>query len=92
MGMTAGVGVAVYVSTYPFPYPFPMLTKSSLTMFIGTLFVRFIRMIRGEPREAPEYVDRKMDIVEFIAADEEKAGLMEHQEAPPQYEDEPSRN
>ncbi|KAF7538001.1 hypothetical protein G7Z17_g12730 [Cylindrodendrum hubeiense] len=78
MGITAGVGVAI------------------LAMFLGTLAIRVIRLVRGERHEAPMYIDcdHKVDIIEFISADEEKAGLIIHQEAAPEYEseDEASRN
>lgn len=78
MGITAGVGVAI------------------LAMFLGTLAIRFIRLVRGERHETPMYVDcgHKIDVVEFISTDEEKAGLMVHQEAAPEYEseDETPRN
>ncbi|KAH7019140.1 hypothetical protein EDB80DRAFT_886896 [Ilyonectria destructans] len=78
MGITAGVGVAI------------------LAMFLGTLAIRFIRLVRGERHETPMYVDcgHKIDVIEFISTDEEKAGLMVHQEAAPEYEseDETPRN
>ncbi|KAI5464516.1 hypothetical protein BGZ63DRAFT_377912 [Mariannaea sp. PMI_226] len=93
IGMTAGVAVAVYVSFLSIACTAIVeLTRCRITMFIGTLIMRFIRLIRGERRELPLYVDRKMDIIEFLATDEEKASLAQNQEAPPQYEDEPARH
>ncbi|KAH7157475.1 hypothetical protein B0J13DRAFT_541882 [Dactylonectria estremocensis] len=78
MGITAGVGVAM------------------LAMFLGTLAMRVMRLIKGERQEAPLYADceRKIDIIEFLSVDEEKAGLIMHQEAAPEYEseDENARN
>ncbi|KAK7420674.1 hypothetical protein QQX98_002669 [Neonectria punicea] len=76
MGITAGVGVAI------------------LAMFLGTLAIRVMKLIRGERQEVALVVpcDHKMDIIEFITADEEKAGLMTHQDAAPEYKDDESRN
>lgn len=95
MGITAGVGVAMYVFLTRSSRSI-MLMKSSLAMFLGTLAIRFIRLVRGERHETPMYVDcgHKIDVVEFISTDEEKAGLMVHQEAAPEYEseDETPRN
>ncbi|KPM38774.1 hypothetical protein AK830_g7778 [Neonectria ditissima] len=94
MGITAGVGVAMYVISISHPSFTLMLTKPSLAMFLGTLAIRVMRLIRGERQEAPAFSsgNRKMDIVEFIAADEEKAGLMAHQDDTPEYQDEETRN
>ncbi|KAH7175486.1 hypothetical protein EDB81DRAFT_770047 [Dactylonectria macrodidyma] len=78
IGITAGVGVAM------------------LAMFLGTLAMRVMRLIRGERQEAPMYTDceRKIDIIEFLSVDEEKAGLIMHQEDALEYEseDENARN
>lgn len=88
MGVVAGVGVAMYV-VFLLNTSSIVLTMHRLAMFVCSVVVRLTTFIKGGRSErswCPHRRAAKAAQAE-AAADEEKSGLMENVDAPPQYEE-----